>query len=39
MKRYTIVTRPDEVSLSLEDQIRHDLNNHGYIEDKEEYIA
>ena len=36
MKRYTIVTRPDEVSLSLEDQIRHDLNNHGYIENHED---
>ena len=36
MHRFAIVTRPDEVSLSVEDQIRFDLENHGYKEDAED---
>lgn len=34
MKKYTVVTRPDEVSLSIAQRLRSDLNEKGYSEDE-----
>ena len=36
MKKYTIVSRPDKLSASLEGKTRKTLSAHGYIYDEDE---